>query len=132
MNSTIDILRGELERLYSLEDMTRMSQSLLGLDPKEVGGDSAKATFARALAERCLEGDRVEALVDVMMFSKRSVDPRVFDAVSRLGKEHLEPNRAFGAFTVKQVVEESELAFVALCGFSVSALTWMDVATRLV
>lgn len=24
------------------------------------------------------------------------------------------------------------LAFVALCGFSVSALTWMDVATQLV
>lgn len=115
MNSTIDILRGELERLYSLEDMTRMSASLLGLDPKEVGGDNAKATFARALAERCLEGDRVEALVDVMMFSKRSVDPRVFDAVAKLGKERLEPGRELGPFVVKQVVEESELAFVALC-----------------
>ena len=115
MNATIDILRGELERLFSLEDLTQMSQRLLGLDPRDVGGDTAKASFARALAERCVEADRVEALVDVMVFAKKVVDPRVFDAVAQHGKERLEPNKAFGAFTVKRIIEETELAFVAAC-----------------
>jgi tetratricopeptide (TPR) repeat protein len=115
MNVTVDILRGELERLFSLEDLTSMSERLLGLDPKEVGGESAKASFARALAERCVEADRVEALVDVMVFSKKSVDPRVYDAVAQFGKERLEAGKAFGPFTVKRIIEESELSFVAEC-----------------
>ena len=52
MNPTIDILRAELERLFSLDEMTSMSQRLLGLDPIDVGGATAKASFAQALTER--------------------------------------------------------------------------------
>ena len=33
VEATIDILRGELERLFSLDEMTSMSERLLGLDP---------------------------------------------------------------------------------------------------
>ena len=77
MNPTIDILRAELERLFSLDEMTSMSQSLLGLDPEEVGGAMAKASFARALTERCLDGDQLDALVDVILISRQGVDPRV-------------------------------------------------------
>lgn len=113
MNPTIDILRGELERHYSLEELTSLSASLLGLDPKAVGGEGAKATFARALAESCFASDRVEALVDVMAFAKKSVDPRVFEAMQGLGKEHLEPGREIGDFEVKRLLGESEFAFVA-------------------
>ena len=68
--ATIEILRGELERLFTLEEMTSISQTLLGLDPQEVGGASAKASFARALTERCMDGDRIEALVDVLLVSR--------------------------------------------------------------
>ena len=49
MNATIDIVRGELERLFSLEEMTSLSEQLLGLDPSDVGGTSAKGSFAKAL-----------------------------------------------------------------------------------
>jgi tetratricopeptide (TPR) repeat protein len=115
MNVAIDILRGELERLFTLEDLTKYSATLLGLDPHEVGGDTAKASFARALAERCVEGDRVEALVDVMLFARKNVDPRVFDAVAQLGKEQLTAGKPFGDFVVKRVASESELAFEAEC-----------------
>ena len=45
---TLDILRGELERLFTLEEMTSMCERLLGLDPSEVGGATAKRSFARA------------------------------------------------------------------------------------
>ena len=42
----IEILRGEIERLFSLDELTALSRDLLGLDPHEVGGTNAKATFA--------------------------------------------------------------------------------------
>ena len=75
-----------------------MSQRLLGLDPVEVGGSSAKASFARALTERCFDGDRLEALVDVILVSRAhaSVDPRVRDIASLLGKEELAVGTALG------------------------------------
>ena len=79
MNPTIDILRGELERLFTLEEMTSMSERLLGLVPHDVGGASAKGSFARALTERCVDGDRLDALVDVILHSRKEVDPRVRD-----------------------------------------------------
>ena len=56
MNPTIDILRAELERLFSLDEMTSMSQRLLGLDPEEVGGATAQGQLRpgphRALPRR--------------------------------------------------------------------------------
>jgi len=65
----IEILRGEIERLFSLDELTALSRDLLGLDPDEVGGTNAKASFtARAhrplLRARCAgrpgrSGDRL-------------------------------------------------------------------------
>src|SRR5688572_9899233 len=98
MNGTIDILRGELERLFSLDEMTNLSTKLLGLDPEEVGGATAKGSFAKALTERCVDGDRLDALVDVILVSKPSVDPRLRDLAALLGKEELPAGKTFGAF----------------------------------
>ena len=81
MNPTIDILRGELERLFSLDEMTSMSARLLGLNPEEVGGTTAKASFAKALAERCIDADRIDALVDVLLTWRPGVDPRLRDVL---------------------------------------------------
>ena len=48
MNPTVDILRGELERLFSLDEMTSMSARLLGLDPEDVGGTTrSTSTWSR-------------------------------------------------------------------------------------
>ena len=77
MTDTIDILQGELERLFTLEEMTAMSRTLLGLDPHDVGGQTAKGSFARALTQRCIRGDQVDALVDAMLVAGREVDPRL-------------------------------------------------------
>ena len=62
-----------------------MSQRLLGLDPEDVGGATAKGSFAKALAERCFDGDRLDALVDVILVSRQGVDPRVRDVAGLLG-----------------------------------------------
>ncbi len=114
MNATIDILRGELERLFSLEEMTGMSQRLLGLDPDDVGGATAKASFAKALTERCHDGDRLEALVDVIVASKQGVDPRVHDLAALRGPEEKSPGEVVGEFTITKKLGESELAYVYL------------------
>lgn len=114
MNATIEILRGELERLFTLDEMTAMSERLLGLDPEDVGGVGAKASFARALTERCLDDDRVDALVDVILVSRREVDPRVRDVATLLGGSEIATGDTVGPFTVQKKIGESELAFVYL------------------
>lgn len=112
MNPTIDILRGELERLFTLEEMTSMSEKLLGLAPDEVGGASAKGSFAKALTERCFDGDRLDALVDVILHSRKEVDPRVRDFVTLMGKEELAVGRQLGDFTIQKKIGESDLGVV--------------------
>ncbi len=112
MNPTIDILRGELERLFTLEEMTSMSERLLGLRPEDVGGVAAKGSFAKALTERCFDGDRIDALVDVILHARKEVDPRVRDLVTILAKEELAAGRQVGDFTVQRKIGESDLAVV--------------------
>ncbi len=114
MNPTTDILRAELERLFSLDELTFMSQRLLGLDPEQVGGAGAKATFAQALTERCLDGDRIDALVDVILASRQGVDPRVHDVAALSGREELATGAALGPFAVVRKLGESDLAYVYL------------------
>src|SRR5260370_1040986 len=91
MNPTIDILRAELERLFSLDEMTSMSERLLGLDPQDVGGATGKASFAKALAERCIDGDRIDALADVLLAWRPGVDPPLRDVAGLCAKEELAP-----------------------------------------
>src|SRR5260221_3718779 len=110
--TTIDILRAELERLFSLDEMTSMSERLLGLDPQDVGGETAKATFARALSERCLDGDRLDALVDVVLASRQGVDPRVRDVGWLLGKEEIQAGGELGEFVVARKLGESQMSIV--------------------
>ncbi len=110
--AALDILGGELERLFTLEEMTSMSERLLGLDPAEVGGATAKGSYARALAFKCFEGDRIDALVDVILLERREVDPRVRDIYALLSREELAPGKTVGPFTIERKVGESDHAIV--------------------
>jgi tetratricopeptide (TPR) repeat protein len=112
MNPTIDLLRAELERLFSLDEMTSMSLRLLGLDPDDVGGATAKASFAKALTERCVDGDKIDALVDVILVSRQGVDPRVRDVAGLLGKDEIPQGKTLGPFMVLRKLGESELSIV--------------------
>jgi tetratricopeptide (TPR) repeat protein len=114
MNPNIDILRGELERLYSLEELIHISQTFLGLAPEDVGGHSAKASFARALTERCVETERVEALLDVLFTARKEVDPRVRDVAALLAEPELAPGAAFGPYVVDRKLGASEMGVVYL------------------
>jgi serine/threonine protein kinase len=90
----IETLSAELERLFSLEELTELSQNGLGFDPQEVGGATAKGSFARALAQRCVAHDAVEALFDVIRAQRKEPSEQ---AVSLLnGGLALEPPLASG------------------------------------
>ncbi len=112
MTATIDILKGELERLFSLEELTNISTRMLGLDPKQVGGATAKGSFAKALTEHCVEGDRIEALVDVILVSRTEVDPRVRDIAGLIGGDELTPGTEIGGYKVERKVGASDLGVV--------------------
>ena len=111
---TIDIVRGELERLFSLEEMMALSQDFLGFSPEEIGGAASKASFARALTDRCLEVDALEALLDAVLASRTEVDPRIRE----LGQkgltlpEEIKAGETFGAFTITKKLGEGPRGFV--------------------
>ncbi|HET6633818.1 MAG TPA: hypothetical protein VFH77_02205, partial [Streptomyces sp.] len=69
-------LAAELEQLLSLNELTELSRASLGLDPENVGGTAAKASFARARVQRCLKLEAVPALLDAVEASgKRLSEP---------------------------------------------------------
>ena len=112
---SIDIVRGELERLFSLDEMMALSADLLGLSPGEIGGAASKASFARALTDRCVEIDAVEALLDAMLASRTEVDPRVKELGVKgftARPDELKAGDAFGPFTVTKRIAEGPRAFV--------------------
>jgi tetratricopeptide (TPR) repeat protein len=67
-----DTLSAELERLFDLVELQEIGTSVLGLEPDAVGGAGAKASFARALAERCVERQAVPALLDALEASRQA------------------------------------------------------------
>jgi tetratricopeptide (TPR) repeat protein len=99
-----DTLRGELERLFELEDMMNASRELLGLSPDEVGGTGSKAAFARALVDRCVATDRIEAFIDMLQAIRPDVDKKVLNNVLRhlWEEEELQPGFSLGEFSISR------------------------------
>ncbi len=97
----MEALRAELEELFELDELLRLSEELLGLSPAKVGGEKAKGSFVRALTEHCVRAHTVEALCDAVIATK----PRVSDglrntASSGLTPKPLTPGDTFGAFEI--------------------------------
>lgn len=111
---SLDIVRGELERLFSLDEMVALSTDLLGFDPKEIGGLASKASFARALTDRCAEVDAIEALVDAVLASRTEVDPRVKELAQKghVRAEELKAGDTVGAFTIARKIAEGPRAII--------------------
>ncbi len=115
---SIDIVRGELERLFSLEELMDFSRTLLGLDPASVGGTAAKASFAKALVERSVDSCRVGALLDGILASRPEVDSRIKDAavtgvsLPGPGGAELKADATFGPYTVKRKLADGPRATI--------------------
>ncbi|WP_437747363.1 tetratricopeptide repeat protein [Sorangium sp. So ce1504] len=111
---SIDIVRGELERLFSLDEMMALSSDLLGFSPAEIGGSASKASFARALTDHCVELDAIDALIDAVIASRAEVDARV-RALGAHGLgllEEIGPGEAFGDYIITRKIGEGPRGLV--------------------
>jgi len=108
----IDILRGELERLFSLEEMASLSKVVLGLGPEELGGGSTTASVARALVERCRAEESLDALADAIVALRTEVDPKVRDATIHgfPSADELPAGAKLGDLTILKKIGEGPLA----------------------
>ena len=113
MTQTHDLLRGELERLFELDELTRLSHELMGYDPTSLGGSEGKGSFARALVQQAASDHALEALADaISLWGKRSESvARVFDV--RVGRE-LEPGEDVAGFQIQKKIAEGGLGKVYL------------------
>jgi len=109
---TVDILRSELERLFSLEEMTNVA-TLVGV-AQDVEATATKASFARSLAEHAVTHEAVEALVDVVLQMRREVDPRLRDVAALLNDPELAAGKAFGPYTIDKKISATEMGVVYL------------------
>lgn len=112
----LDVIRGELERLFSLDELKQLAHDSLGLDPEAVGGSSAKGSFARALVDDCARRDAVEALVDAVLILKTDLDPRVREiaATGLAPTDELTPNTEVSGFNIVKKIGEGGAGVVYL------------------
>ncbi len=114
MNATTDILRGELERLYELEELKSLSSDLLGFDPNQVGGTEGKGAFARALVERCMSEDALLALADALFLSKPNVNEKLRKIFDADAGEELKPGIEVSGYRVLKKIGEGGVGVVYL------------------
>jgi tetratricopeptide (TPR) repeat protein len=116
MESDLVALCAELERLFELDDLKKMSRDVLGLDPEALGGSGAKGSFVKALTRRCVESDAVVALCDAMAAARDGIDPRVVELRSHgmRGDDELELGDAFGPYLILRRLGRGRLGSVYL------------------
>lgn len=114
MNATTDLLRGELERLFDLDELKKLSDELLGIDPEQVGGTEGKGAFARALIERCQADDALLALADAVLVSKTGVNEKVGAIYDAHTGEELAAGTEVAGFRVLKKLGEGGVGVVYL------------------
>ncbi len=73
----LEVLRGELERLFDLDGLLELSRNVLGVEPDRVGGTATVSSFAGALLAYCEKEDAVVALADALRASGEDISPAV-------------------------------------------------------
>ena len=114
MNQTTDILRGQLERHFDLEEMQALANDLLGVTPEEVGGQSGAGAFARALVDFCLEKDALEALADAIVLSGKDAAVELAPVYAHRYGPRLEPGQEHGGYRILKVLGDGGLGVVYL------------------
>lgn len=77
MDPGLSSLCAELERLYDLDGLRRLTRDVLGTG--SVSGSDVASAYAKALAQRCAESDAVVALCDALIAAHDSLDPRILE-----------------------------------------------------
>src|SRR5690606_17309420 len=109
----IEALRAELEQLFDLDELLRLSERLLALSPQDIGGETAKGSFVRARTEHCSKAHALEAVCDAVIATK----PEASDALRRTANTGipalaLNPGDSFGVYEVERALGEGALGAV--------------------
>src|SRR5688500_14423475 len=72
-----DTLRAELERLFELDELLRLTSDILELDPTHIGSTTTLASFAHALVDYCAREHTLLALSDVVAVYKPDASPEL-------------------------------------------------------
>jgi serine/threonine protein kinase len=113
-HSALDLLQGELERLYDLDEMMQLSADLLGFPPAVVGGTGSKGAFARSLVGYCLNEDALAALVDAILLTSERADVGLRKALKASSNGELSPGTQVGSLRVVRKLAEGGLSIVYL------------------
>jgi tetratricopeptide (TPR) repeat protein len=113
-NSALNLVQGELERLYDLEDMMRLSSDVLGFDPTIVGGTASKGAFARSLVGYCVHEDALAALVDAILYTSTEANTGLRSALKSMANGELAPGTQVGPLKVVKKLGEGGLSIVYL------------------
>lgn len=115
---TPEALSAELERAFELNELKELSKKLLGLDPEQVGGTQAKASYVRSLVERCAETFALDALFDAISHEDRALSPALKEWIEHgntLEPTILAQGDSCGEFTVVRQLGQSPLSVTYLC-----------------
>jgi tetratricopeptide (TPR) repeat protein/serine/threonine protein kinase len=113
-DSAIEVLQGELERLFELGELKKLSSDVLGFDPERVGGTASKGAFARSLVGHCVDQDAVDALVDAILFSSEHADGNLRSVLKSVHNGELRPGTLVGGLRVVKKIGEGDLSVVYL------------------
>lgn len=111
MTLTIDILRGELERLYEIDELKTLCTDILDLDPSDIGGEG-KGAFTRALVEKCKSEDLLLALTDALILSKSGVNQKVRAVFDSEPGDELKVGTNVGPYRVMKKIGEGGVGVV--------------------
>ncbi len=101
-----DVLRAELERLFDLESLQKLSSELLDLDPNDVGGTTNKAAFARALVERCAKEEMLEALADAIVLKDRDAAARLKSVYEGRASDDFQAGATVAGFRIQKKIND--------------------------
>ncbi|HMI91952.1 MAG TPA: protein kinase, partial [Polyangiales bacterium] len=113
-DSTIEVLQGELERLFELDEMVRLSADLLGFDPERIGSTRSKGAFARALVGYCVDQEATEALIDAILLSSSQADAGLRQAAKHAPNGELRPGTRVAGMRIIKKIGEGGLSIVYL------------------
>ncbi|HEY3667489.1 MAG TPA: protein kinase, partial [Polyangiaceae bacterium] len=97
----VETLSAELERLFELPDLTRLSRDALGFEPEDIGGLTTRASFARALAEQAVASEAVDALLDAVALDRQGLPSSLESLRDRAAtSDALAPGDSLGGYVV--------------------------------
>ncbi len=118
MKPTFEILRGELERLFSNSDLKKLCSDYLGIDPEEKGiYDESKAVLVRRLVDWCDGECAILALADAVMSQKKGMaDPRLKQIYeNRFTFSDLPAGTEIDDFVIEKKMKDGGLGSIYVC-----------------